>query len=397
MAYADNAQSQMGSAMFRFALGGFPALRAVPPTAGADLKEPTDRVIDERAPGLKGDDSETVNEDVDPAAGDQRPTDETEAGETAAAHDEQDPSNVVLTERETRRIRRLLERWIADTASHSPIVSRLAVTQLLLCAIESGFWESALGEQGWMLPLGNAIKTLNSDDTPERLSNRVASVAAVGIYLMHEHRPISERTADVLRYEEVARETAHLYADADPELIANFAEPFTNKNGYPIDPDAVMHVISMIVQNDPLAKAIDLLEERCPSWNIHRHKGALLHISSSFRSPFLPAAEALDEVLGIDSVTVWATGRSGDWAVAAREGGTLIRVDKQGHRTTWWHYRLNNLVSATRIAHDQELAIRVRIPHGPLNQGFLEAEKVLDSVGFNPADEPPCACPHMDS
>ena len=152
-----------------------------------------------------------------------------------------------------------------------------------------------------------------------------------------------------------------LYADADPELIANFAEPFTNKNGYPIDPDAVMHVISMIVQNDPLAKAIDLLEERCPSWNIHRHKGALLHISSSFRSPFLPAAEALDEVLGIDSVTVWATGRSGDWAVAAREGGTLIRVDKQGHRTTWWHYRLNNLVSATRIAHDQELAIRVRI------------------------------------
>ena len=66
LAYADNAQSQMGSAMFRFALGGFPALRAVPPTAGADLKEPTDRVIDERAPGLKGDDSETVNEDVDP-------------------------------------------------------------------------------------------------------------------------------------------------------------------------------------------------------------------------------------------------------------------------------------------------------------------------------------------
>lgn len=277
------------------------------------------------------------------------------------------------------------------------MVSRLAVTQLLLCAIESAFWETALGDQGWMLSLGNAIKMLNSDDQSERLSNRVASLAAVGIYLMHEYRPTSERTAEVLWYEEVARETAHLYADADPQLIADFAEPFTNKDGYPIDPDAVMHVITMIVQDDPLAQAIDLLEERYPSWQIHKHEGPLLHVSSSFRTPFLPAAEALDEIIGINSAIVWATGRSGDWAVAAREGTTLIRVDKQRHGTSWWHYRLNNLVSATRIAREPELATRARIHHGPLNQPFAEAENILASVGFDPADQPPCACPQMDN
>src|SRR5689334_10383732 len=30
------------------------------------------------------------------------------------------------------------------------------------------------------------------------------------------------------------------YTPADHQLIADYAEPFTNKNGYPVDPDAVL-------------------------------------------------------------------------------------------------------------------------------------------------------------
>ena len=58
--------------------------------------------------------------------------------------------------------------------------------------------------------------------------------------MLHGRLQFAERTADVLLYEEAARETAHLYADADPQMIADFAQPFINQNGYPIDPDAVM-------------------------------------------------------------------------------------------------------------------------------------------------------------
>ena len=397
LAYADDAQARMGTAMFRFALGGFPALHGVSSSADGTLEEPTDRLIDERKAGLEDDDSETVNDDVDPADDDDEPMQGSDNGPTGPANDDRaSGSDGGLSERVIRRTRRQLEKWFTDTARHSPVIARLAVTQLLLCAIQSHFWESALGDQGWMQVLGTAIKSLNSDDTPERISSQTASVAAVAIYLMHERRPTSERTADVLLYEEAARETAHLYADADPQMIADFAEPFINQNGYPIDPDAVMHVITMIVQGDPITEVIDILEDRHPSWQFHRHDGELLHISSSFRAPFLPAAEALDAITGTTPVTVWVTGSSGDWSVAVRQGDTLIRVDKQRNRIMWWHYRLSNLISPTRIAHDPELANRARIPHGPFSQPFPEAQRALAAVGFDPAGYPPPGCPGPD-
>jgi hypothetical protein len=394
LAYADEAQARMGTAMFRFALGGFPALRALSSSADGSLEEPTDRVIDERKAGLEDDDSETVNDDVDPADDDDEPAQDGNNGPTGASKDDRaSGGDGGLPESMRRRTRRQLEKWFTDTAHHSPVIARLAVIQLLLCAIQSHFWETALGDQGWMRVLGTAIKTLNVEDTPERISSQTASVAAVAIYLMHEHRPTSERTADVLRYEDAARETAHLYADSDPQMIADFAEPFINRNGYPIDPDAVMHVITMIVQGDPITEAMDLLEDRHPSWQIHRHDGALLHISSSFRTPFLPAAEALDAITGTTPVAVWVTGGSGDWSVAARQADTLIRVDKQRRRIMWWHYRLSSLISPTGIARDPELANRARIPHGPLSQAFPEAHRALAAVGFDPADDPPAVCP----
>jgi hypothetical protein len=45
--------------------------------------------------------------------------------------------------------------------------------------------------------------------------------------------------------------------------------PFTNKNGYPVDPDAVMYVIGMVVRGDPLPEAIDILETNHPAWRAH--------------------------------------------------------------------------------------------------------------------------------
>ena len=195
-------------------------------------------------------------------------------------------------------------------------------------------------------------------------------------------------------YEKAASQTAHLYVEADPQLVADYAAPFTNKNGYPIDPDTVMYVISMIVQGDPLTEAADLLEDRHPTWQIHKHSDTLLHIDGDFRVPFLPAAEALDAIAGIAPVAVWATGSSAAWTLVTRHDDTLIRIDKQKGRIMWWrHYRLSNLISPTGIAHDQDLANRVRIPHGPLNQAFPEAQRALVTIGFDPAAEPPSSCP----
>ena len=242
--------------------------------------------------------------------------------------------------------------------------------------------------------LGATLGSLDLGDIPERICRQVASAAAVAIYLMHEYRPTIGRTAEVLLYEKAASQTAHLYVEADPQLVADYAAPFTNKNGYPIDPDAVMYVISMIVQGDPLTEAADLLGDRHPTWQIHKHSDTLLHIDGDFRVPFIPAAEALDAIAGIAPVAVWATGSSAAWTLVTRHDDTLIRIDKQKDRIMWWrHYRLSNLISPTGIAHDQDLANRVRIPHGPLNQAFPEAQRAFVAIGFDPAAEPASSCP----
>jgi hypothetical protein len=408
LSYADDAQARLGSAMFHFALGGFPGLRGLAAAVGGGLVEPTDRVIDERKPGLDEDEPDTVNDDVDPSAS---ANDQAEgggevdgaadtSGDDAASEDTNGilsgqlaVSDLIRTVREKRRIQRDLEQLVTHVAPNLPAIDRLAIINLVLCAVQSHVWEDPLGDEGWMRILAAALGSLDLGDIPERICRQAASVAAVAIYLMHEYRPTTGRTAEVLLYEKAASHTAHLYVEADPQLVADYAAPFTNKNGYPIDPDAVMHVISMIVQGDPLAEAADLLEDRHPSWQIHKHNDTLLHIDGDFRVPFLPAAEALDAIVGVDRIGVWATGRSAAWTVVTRHDDTLIRVDRQKGRFMWWHYRLSNLISPSGIAHDQDLANRVRISHGSLNQAFPGAQKALLTIGFDPTAEPPSCFP----
>jgi hypothetical protein len=172
------------------------------------------------------------------------------------------------------------------------------------------------------------LKTLGHAEIPETLSTRVGSWAAVGVYLMHEHRPTTVHPAEAKWYEDAARAVAHLLVDADEDLVADFGEPFTNANGYPVDPDAVLHVVGVVVQGDPLGEAVDILSQARPSWRVDRHSATLLHVDIDARSLVLPAAEALDSIPGDKLAAVWATGLTQGWTIAIRDAGTLIRVDK---------------------------------------------------------------------
>jgi hypothetical protein len=88
LGYTDDAKSRLGSTMFHFALGGFPALRSLASAPGPDLAEPTDRIVDERKAGLDGDDANTVNDDIDPSIAASDSADDTmdEDPNSAAAH-----------------------------------------------------------------------------------------------------------------------------------------------------------------------------------------------------------------------------------------------------------------------------------------------------------------------
>lgn len=301
-----------------------------------------------------------------------------------------------LPEPERRRVRRQLTAQVTDQTRIQSLsaAERLALLTQVLTGAESRIWDSPLGEDGWIRMASTVLEALGQADVPEALSTRVGSWAALAVYLMHEHRPATGHPAEATWYEEAASAVAHLLVDADEDLVADFGQPFTNANGNPVDPEAVMHVVTLVVQGDPMWEAVDALSRSRPGWRVHQHNATLLHVDVDARSVVLPAAEALDAIPGDQRAAVWATGLTAGWTIAIRDAGTLIRVDKdaQGH-VTWHHFRLGPLTSPTGIARDPGQASRARIPHQPLNRPFDEALSALLATGINFSADPPSECP----
>jgi hypothetical protein len=298
-----------------------------------------------------------------------------------------------LTDADRRRLRRDLEAAVRETMPGLPAVARLALLGLVLYAAQKKVWDGPLGDQGWFPVVADAIGNIDKDDIPDELSASAASWAAISVSLMHEHRPTTGRPAEVLLYEDASAKVSHLFPDADTELISDLAAGFTNKNGFPMDPEGVTDLIGMLVQDDPLAEAIDTLDDNHPAWDVHKHNNRLLHVDGEFRATFLPAAEALETMPGTGSVAAFATGSTPAWTLLIRDADALVRIDKnpQG-QVTWWHYRLGGMTRPTSIARDPEIGNRARIRHGALNQPFPEAIQAMTAVGASPAD-PPTECP----
>ena len=187
---------------------------------------------------------------------------------------------------------------------------------------------------------------------------------------------------------------SHLFPATEAQLVADFAAPFTNKNGYPVDPDAVMHVIDMVVQSDPLAEAIDILEATTPPGGSTSTTPGYSMSTAKSGPRSQPLREALDAVPGTDTAAVWATGTGAGWTIAIRDQGTFVRIEKNPQsQVTWWHYSLGSLTSPTGIARDPELGNRARIRHGALTQPFPAAIQALAAAGVDLSADDPSNCP----
>ncbi|HEX4290566.1 MAG TPA: hypothetical protein VH021_16705 [Trebonia sp.] len=334
-ASADDAQARLGTAMFRLALGELPS-------------------------GLTG-------------------------SALARARDRSGP--------ERRKVRQLLTAATGQAAAR-PAIVRLALLALVLCGAEAGTWDGPQGPDGWV-PVGAvAVRNLVRGDIPDRLEAAAASWAALALYLMHERRQASGKGAEAAAYEEARAAAASLLPGVSAALVANLATPFTNKSGFPVDPDAVMHVTGLAAQEDPLAEAIDALASARPDWSVHSHGGRLLHLKSGGRGTFLHAAEALERMPGNMDTAVWATGTTPAWAIAVRFEGALVHVecDTSG-QLLWRHYRLGPLATPTALARNPELATRSRINHGILRNPFPEAIQALLATGVDLTGGTPSDCP----
>lgn len=347
LAYADDAQASLGAVMFRLALGELPA-------------------------GLT-------------------------SAAFAPARD--------LPRTERRKVRQLLTAATDKPATGEPgsarsAAARLAVLALVLCGAEAGIWDDPQGPDGWVTVCAAAAGNLVSGDLPERLATAAASWAALAVYLMHEQRAAGGRAAagghaaEAAVYSEARAAAAHLLPAASAALVAGLAAPFTNGNGFSVDPDAVMHVTGLAAEEDPLADAIDALASARPEWSVHRHRGRMLHVQASGRGTFLHAAQALASVPGDTDAAVWATGSTPAWAIAVRFEGALFHVESDARgQLLWRHYRLGPLATPTALARNPELAARSRVNHGPLKDPFPEAIRALVATGVDLAGGAPSDCP----
>jgi hypothetical protein len=300
-----------------------------------------------------------------------------------------------MTDAARRRERRDLSAAVESAMPQAPFPVRLALLALTLMAVEGGAWDSPSGDSGWMKVVVAALGNLDRDDIPASLSEPLASWAALATYQLYDRRLVSGNPADTIWYDKAVAGVAHLFPDASPALVERYAKMFTNRNGSLVDPEAVLHVAELAVQDDPLADAVDALASRHPDWDVHKHSATLLHVAVGSSATLARAAEALDAIPDMPvPVGVLATGATTAWTIAIRSDGTLIHVERgaQG-AVTWRQYKLSPLTSPTRIGRDPDAATRSRVNHGPLQAPFPAALEALAVTGFDLAADPPSACP----
>jgi hypothetical protein len=290
---------------------------------------------------------------------------------------------------ERRKVRQLLTEAVGDQAGGFEPAARIALLALVLCGAEAGVWNGSPGPDGWVAVGAEAVRKLAAGDIPDRLATAAASWAALAVYLMSE-----QRASGAAGYEGARAAAAVLLPRASAALVADLAAPFTNGSGFPVDPEAVMHLTGLVAQEDPLADALEALASDRPEWSVHRHGARLLHVESTGRGTFLHAAEALERVPGNADAAVWATGATPAWAIAVRFGGALFHVESDVRgQLLWRHYRLGPLASPTALARNPELATRSRVNHGALKNPFPEAIQALVATGVDLSGGAPSDCP----
>lgn len=402
----DAAKARLGPRMFQFAIGGMPAARALDSTnAMLNIDTSSDAIVDERTAGLDEDDSEVINDETDPTDASRLIDDD--HLEAARRADEAERTRIAaLTVRERRRIQRLLGHYVRQDAQRFPAIDRLAIVGVLLFATQRDVWTDSQGGGGWIPLLADALCTLDrldasgATDIPESLFESFGSLAAVGAFLLSEQTLRRTHTDSVSHWNRAVAGVSHLLSAATWQQVSIYAAEMRGPNRPPIDPDDVLRVAELIVQNDPILDAVELIEALHPAWRIHRHASRVLHVEAEgSRNPGMIAAEVMDGLsVSADPVVVRATGSQGIWAVLVRDAEMLTAITVSRSGRPWWQpYRLTDRMSAKLLVSGGEGTERSRVRNIPLTAPYPPAVAALRAAG---ADEDEAhshgACPGFE-
>ena len=257
---------------------------------------------------------------------------------------------------------------------------------LTLVAVHADVWPQAHGKDGWAPVVADALGVLEHrttdgvSDIPERISSSVGSLAAVGLYMLHD----ALQGHEARRYREAVDSVAHLLPAASEACITEYTAPMRNMNGFPIDPDAVLAVAITALDDAPLAAIVDQIETAHPDRQAHAHSVHEIHvIDPGARNAMLVAAEALSE-LATDAGKAWSalgTDRDGRSCLLVRIGQDLLAIHDMRHEIRIERYRLALLVTPVAVARDGETRSRVRVRPGREPADLPTIDDMLRAVG----------------
>jgi hypothetical protein len=366
--YEEEVREQLGGPVAEFALGGFPRLHALGTRAPLlQVVPPEDRLVDESEAALDDDDPD----ELAPAL----------ATEPTPAEGTSPIGGGNVPERQRARVRQKLLRLVDESAALHP-VARQAALLLVIVAQQAGAYEGADRTDDWTLVLQRALQQLEHldaqghSDVPERLLPALAAAAATAHYLLYD--AVGQRGLQTEAY-------AHLLVMADAEHVASFSRPLHKSNGFSIDPDDVLRVAEMAVQDDDLRLGLDEVERAEPGWQVDRCGPCAAEVRSPRGTPLVLAARVLEALPRPEASQAWACRASNEreeWVILVLERDVVWRVEgRPSQPTLWYEHRLPPLLGPLILARDPELRQRTRRPRGPLLQPLPEVVALLQRCG----------------
>ncbi|GAA2425571.1 hypothetical protein [Streptomyces glaucus] len=373
--YLDRCAGRIGHPLARFALG-------VPLSLGTEASFPDlltvtwdERFTDDVEPALDEDDTEAVAAEQD-----------AEVPGTVT-----NPPSLPDLRRAGPEVRRRYRRWaerIVELAPRLDPPERMLVVRLILWTVAAGAWPPA--DTGWLPLLSRSLRALAGRALPGRLEPQVGSLAAVALAVLRSHVPRYEVTCGTLALNEASAAVGHLLPAAEHAYVAEYASLLATAFGPTVHPESVLAVAADVVQDDPLDEAVSALAER--GRDVHRHEKLLLHVVGRFNNPALVALEAVGAAEDVPLVGAWAADGTdgGRWALVVWRRPDLVVVDARSTGLLWRHHRLTGLVGPRALAAQRSFASAVSVPHGPRNQPFELAERLLAELGLSSSRPPGC-------
>lgn len=406
LTYQDDAKTRLGPKMYGFALGGLAAAHSLE-RAAADLalELPTDIIVSESVAGLEDDDADTVVDDNGGVGSTAEPTADAVQDTQPDRSDPESQIQAARTARDRAKIRTSLTRAIREQAPHLAAVDRAAAVLLTYVGVHVGLWPEAHGEHGWAPVVADAVGVLEHrttdgvSDIPERIAPNLGSLAAVGLFMLHDALQDPNHPGEAERYWQAVHAVSHLLPAASAAHIAEYVAPMKNINGFPIDPDGVISVAATALNPAPLAALVDLITTSSPDKDAHAHSPSEIHVIDEHASnPMLVAAQALELLANHTSGPHAALGtdRKGHRCLLVRDGADLVAVVDTAHQHRVHQFRLSALVTPVAIARDQETQARARVHPSPARPDVPEAEALLARVGIRLDAEVLDRCQHAE-